>query len=219
MTIDRTGRRLQRFGRPLALAVLLLFAGPAAVYATDRSGSAVGAQDRVEDLAVCYARGTDAIGSAVGAIGDQPLDSTVNLADPDFARGLAFYRRCFDRGFSFTLLFNGEPALTVPDPATRTKETDAALQWANFVNNAFRAPGYVNTQHHMGSISSTVRGNRATMTSYLIATHVFGPTSANTGVNIVNGTYDDRVVRRQGRWLIAERHLDILSSVLVPQLL
>lgn len=212
--------RLRGSGRVMLLAGLLAFAGPAAVAGGDRHhGYRLSAQDRIEDLAVCYARGTDAIGRAVDAIGGQPLDSTVNLANPEFAEGLAYYRRCFDDGFSFTLLFNGEPALTVPDPATRSRDTDAALQWANFVNNAFREPGYSNTQHHMGSISSTVRGGKGTATSYLIATHVFGPTSANTGINIVNGTYDDVVVRRKGRWFIQERHLNIISSVLVPQVL
>lgn len=217
MTVDVMPLRRVKAGRPLLLAGLLLFAGPAAVagQGKDPAGPQP-AQDRIEDLAVCYARGTDAIGSAVDAVGDQPLDSTANLDNPGFAEGLAHYRRCFDRSFSFTLLFNGEPALTVPDPATRTGATDAALQWANFVNNAFRGPGYINTQHHMGSISSTVRGRQGTMSSYLIATHVFGPTSTETGVNIVNGTYDDVVVRRNGRWLIAERRLDIISSVLVP---
>lgn len=170
-------------------------------------------QDEVEDLAVCYAYGTDALGTAVNAVVDTNLDSTVNLADPQFAKGLAFYRKCFAKQFSFTLEFDGAFVLTVPDPATRTASTDAALQWANFVNNAFRGPGYRNTQHHMGSISSEIRGNNASMTSYLIATHAF---SNQSGVNVVGGTYKDDVIRKNGQWLILHRTLNITSSVVTP---
>ena len=113
----------------LALTIVL---GAQPVLADDdddrRHAPGLSAQDQVEDLPVCYALGTDALGRAVNAIGDQPLDSTANLADPDFAEGLAFYRKCFAKGFSFTLAFDGNPVLTVPDPATRTNATDAALE-------------------------------------------------------------------------------------------
>jgi SnoaL-like domain len=186
----------------------VLFCGSSQVWADS--------QDEVEDLAVCYAYGTDALGSAVNASIEANLDSTANLADPQFAKGLGFYRKCFAKQFSFTLEFDGVPVLTVPDPATRTASTDAALQWANFVNNAFRGPGYRNTQHHMGSISSEVQAQSASMTSYLIATHAFGPTSSQTGVNVVGGTYRDDVVRKNGRWLIAQRTLNITSAVVTP---
>jgi SnoaL-like domain len=169
-------------------------------------------QDEVEDLAVCYAYGTDALGSAVNATIDSNLDSTFNLTDPQFAKGLGFYRNCFAKQFSFTLEFGGVPVLTVPDPATRTASTDAALQWANFVNNAFRGPGYRNTQHHMGSISSQIHGQNASMISYLIATHAF----TAGGVSVVGGTYRDVVVRKNGKWLIAQRTLNITSSVVTP---
>ena len=110
--------------------------------------------------------------------------------------------------------FDGVDALTVPDPATRTKDTDAALQWANFVNNAFRGPGYKNTQHHMGSISSEIRGNSAQVVSYLIATHTYGPEGAQPegSTAVVGGTYTDEVVREQGRWVIKRRTLNITST-------
>ena len=204
----------------VALVTMSLVPGLTASAATDAGASGEVAQrvarDQIEDLVVCYARGTDALGRAVNAIGGQPLDSTVNLSDPDFAEGLAYYRRCFAEDFSFTLAFDGEPALTVPDPATATHDTDAALQWANFVNNAFREPGYKSTQHQMGSISSAADGNSGSAVSYLIAIHAYGPTSAKSGVNMVGGTYTDEVVRRRGSWLIRKRTLDITSSVDVP---
>jgi hypothetical protein len=174
-------------------------------------------QAEVEDLVVCYARGTDLLGSAVNAVptGDN-LDSTINTSDPVFAEALALYRRCFSTNFSFTLEFDGVPALTVPNPATRTPNTDAALQWANFVNNAFRGPGYKSTQHHMGSISSELNGQQAQVVSYLIATHVFGPSGEEPegSVSVVGGTYTDRVVRERGTWLIEQRTLNITSSVI-----
>jgi len=189
---------------------------PSAFAAPGGNAERSSAQDEIEDLVVCYARGTDTLGRAVNAIGGQPLDSTVNLADPLFAEALAIYRGCFADDFSFTLAFDGVPALTVPDPATVTPDTDAALQWANFVNNAFRGPGYRNTQHHMGSISSTVDGRHGTIVSYLIATHAYGPASTRTGVSVVGGTYSDEVIRRLGTWLIRQRTLNITSSVNVP---
>jgi hypothetical protein len=173
-------------------------------------------QAAVEDLPVCYARGTDTLGRAVNAVntlGD--LDSTINIGDPDFDAALALYRKCFSKDFAFTLQFDGVPVLTVPDPSTRTDQTDAALQWANFVNNAFRAPGYRSTQHHMGSISSEIHGNTANVVSYLIATHVFGPTGDQPegSTSVVGGTYTDKSVKIKGKWVIKDRTLNITSSV------
>lgn len=177
------------------------------------SSGASDAQSQIEDLPVCYARGTDTIGRAVNAPAGTDLDSTAALVDPTFTAGLEFFRRCFAPNFSFTLSNNGTAGRTVPDPATRTPKTDAALQWANFVNNAFRGPAYVATQHHMGSISSEVHGDKADMKSYLIATHMFGPKSTRTGVSVVYGTYIDVAVRIKGTWLLEHRTLDTTASV------
>lgn len=195
----------------LALASLLFASAASAEGFSHRQ------QAEVEDLVVCYARGTDLLGSAVNAVhtaGD--LDTTINTSDPVFAEALALYRRCFSSNFSFTLQFDGVPVLTVPDPASRTPTTDAALQWANFVNNAFRAPGYKSTQHHMGSISSELRGQQAHVVSYLIATHAFGPNGNEPegSVSVVGGTYTDRAVRERGQWVIDQRTLNITSSVI-----
>ena len=211
MTPDRIVRGARAVGATLVLlacAVPIANAGPK---------PSVAQQAAVEDLAVCYARGTDALGGAVDAVLSNPLDpeDPINIGNPRFDRGLAFYRACFSKGFAFTLEIDSAFVLTVPDPATRTPETDAALQWANFVNNAFRGPGYKSTQHHMGSISSKVRGKRARMVSYLIANHVFGPTSDGPegSVRVVGGTYTDKVVRERGRWRIKHRTLNITSDV------
>ena len=194
----------------------------AAVMATGVSLGAADAEEvaarmEIQDLPVCYALGTDAIGRAVTAPSSgADLDSTAAMVDPSFKEGLAHYRRCFAPSFTFTLSNRGSAGQKVPNPATRTQKTDATLQWANFVNRAFRGSSYVYTQHHMGSISSEVRGNEGTIESYVIATHAYGPASKATGVSVVYGTYTDKVVKIDGKWLIAERTLDIWSGAQIP---
>ncbi len=200
-----------------AIAILLFTLVSANVLAGGDKGKSSDAQQaRVEDLPVCYARGTDTIGRAVDtAISGVDPEDPVNIGNPNFDAALALYRSCFSEDFSFTLAFDGVPILTVPNPDTRTENTDAALQWANFVNNAFRGPGYKSTQHHMGSISSEVRGNKADIVSYLIATHAYGPNGAQPAgsVSVVGGTYTDKAVFKHGNWLLEERTLNITSSV------
>jgi len=197
------------------LVVLATMAGAHAALgaADDAKGSA---QDQAEDLPVCYARGVDAIGRAAAAPVNPDLDSTTALVDPNFKEGLEHFRRCFAPNFSFTLSNRGVVSRVVPDPAKRTTKTDAAVQWANFVNNTFRGAGYVYTQHHMGSIASEIHGNEGTVSSYLIATHVAGPTSKRTGVSVTYGTYTDKVARINGRWLITHRTLDTIAGAGIP---
>jgi hypothetical protein len=198
------------------VAAALLVCGASASAGKGDGAASSQHQNAVEDLPVCYARGTDLLGRAVNAVdtlGD--LDSTINVGDPEFDAALALYRDCFSKDFAFTLQFDGVTVLTVPDPATRTEQTDAALQWANFVNNAFRAPGYRSTQHHMGSISSEIQGDTAHVISYLIATHVFGADGDQPegSTSVVGGTYTDESVKQNGHWVIKDRTLNITSSV------
>lgn len=209
---SRVASRAKPWLLPAVVAVMLL---PFVSYADNKgAGSAL---QQIEDLVVCYALGTDAIGRATDAVGGQALDSTVNLSpaaySEGFAEGLAKYQECFADDFSFTLIVNDVPVATVPDPGL---SAEPALQWANFVNNAFRGSGYSNTQHHMGTIDIQAAGNTGSAQSYLIATHAYGPNSGRTGVNVVGGTYRDEVVRQKGRWLIRSRTLTITSSVNVP---
>ena len=198
--------RLQILG---AFVTLLLIGTNATA---DKRNIPKAVQAAVEDLTVCYARGTDSFGRAVGAtaVPSDPEDP-VNTADPDFAAGLALYRECFSKDFSFNLeVAPGVVAVTIPDPAGGAGQ-DGALQWANFVNNTFRASGYSSTQHHMGSISSEVHGKNAHMVSYLIATHTVG-NYPGTSITVVGGTYTDEVVRENGRWVILQRTLLLTSS-------
>ena len=173
--------------------------------------------NRPEDLPACYARGTDSIARGTTPAAGNDLNSTAGLSDPNFKAGYDFYKQCFTQDFAFTLSNRGVPGRVVPDPATRTPQTDPALQWANYVNNAFRGPGYYYTQHHMGSISAHVTGDKATVQAYLIATHFFGPASNRKGANVVYGTYTDEAVRAGGKWRIRRRTLDSMASVLIGQ--
>jgi hypothetical protein len=202
----------------MAAALLVLTTiqpGTAALNAEEGTDS-LSARRAVEDLVVCYSLGTDAIGKAVNAVGGQPLDSTVNLSDPNFAEGLAYYRRCFSQDFTFRIKSGNAIVLSVPNPATRTPSTDAALQWANFVNNSFRGAKYKGTQHLQGTIASAIDGNSASAQAYLVATQIYGPTAAFTGIVRVSGTYTDDDIRVGGQWLIQTRTLEITSSVHIP---
>ena len=80
--------RLQILG---AFVTLLLIGTNATA---DKRNIPKAVQAAVEDLTVCYARGTDSFGRAVGAtaVPSDPEDP-VNTADPDFAAGLALYAR------------------------------------------------------------------------------------------------------------------------------
>jgi hypothetical protein len=208
-------RKTMWAGAALLLAALAATMGSRAALASADDGGAT-AQDQAEDLPVCYARGVDAIGRAVTAPANPDLDSTTAMVDPNFKEGLEHFRRCFAPNFSFSLSNRGVVSRVVPDPAKRTVKTDAAVQWANYVNNVFRGAGYVYTQHHMGSIASEIRGNEGTVSSYLIATHVAGPTSKRTGVSVTYGTYTDKVARINGRWLITHRTLDTIAGAGIP---
>src|SRR3954471_22879883 len=76
-------------GVGLAIVSLLLLSSKPVVVAFADGGSRDSSDSShrhdVEDLVTCYSLGTDAIGRAVDAVGGQPLDSTVNLGDPNFA--------------------------------------------------------------------------------------------------------------------------------------
>ena len=171
-------------------------------------------QTAIEDLAVCYARGTDTLGRAVTAVISTGWEDTVNIGNAEFDAALALYRQCFSKDFSFDLEIPPfGVVVTRPDLA---QGNDGALQWANFVNDTFRGSGYVNTQHHMGSISSEVHGKTGHMVSYLIATHGLDSGFPPARVDIVGGTYTDEVVWEEGRWVILKRTLLLTSNVPAP---
>ena len=160
-------------------------------------------------LPITYAYATDCFGKAIDAEGDQPLDSRLNVDNPFFAEGLSLYRQIFSKDFTFSLMVEGVLIEVVPNPDS---QGDAVLEWANYVNNAFRKGQYKSTQHHIGSINSCILENSAVVQSYLIATHVYSEEAKDTGVSITWGTYTDEVSLEDGSWLIRARSLDVIST-------
>ncbi len=137
------------------------------------------AELEIQQLTSCYALGTDAIGRG-------------NLLE-----GKNIYRNCFTQDSVLTAIF--------PDGASETRYgTDS---WADFVYSVFQGNGYQATQHLMGTINISVENNKATMTSYLHATHK----RSETSIDVANGTYEDQVVKINGRWKIRNRTLKLID--------
>ena len=134
---------------------------------------------KVRELATLYALGTDAIGRS------------------DKAAGIAIYHQTFTSNARI-MVKNAPGTLSIGPEA-----------WADFVESVFRGSNYDRTQHLMGTVRAIVRGNRATMSSYLTSAH---HVADNSSVLVVLGTYNDVVVRVRGEWRIAERTLDVMTS-------
>ena len=167
----------------------------------------------IESLPVAYAYATDCLGHAVETMGDQSLESTFNMDNSFFAEGLSLYRKIFSKEFSFELVVEGRQIEVVPDPKNLKETEDAVLVWTNYVNNAFRKGLYKSTQHHIGSINSSIEGNNnAIVQSYLIATHVYSEVAPDTGVSMTWGTYTDEVILEEESWVIKNRRLDVIST-------
>ena len=166
----------------------------------------------IESLPVAYAYATDCLGRAVETVGNQPLESTFNMDNSFFAEGLSLYRKIFSKEFSFELVVEGRQIEVVPDPKNLKETDDAVLVWTNYVNNAFRKGLYKSTQHHIGSITSSIEENSAIVQSYLIATHVYSEVAPDTGVSMTWGTYTDEVILEEESWVIKNRRLDVIST-------
>jgi hypothetical protein len=138
------------------------------------------AQSEIEKLTVCYALGTDAIGRG------------------DIIEGKNIYQDCFTPDATITAIF--------PDGVT-TETRIGTNSWADFVAAVFQGNGYVATQHLIGTVNIAVKGNTATMSSYLHATHK----RSDTSIDVANGTYEDEVVNQNGRWKIRRRTLKLIT--------
>ena len=176
------GRRRVLLGATAAASGIALLgtAQPALADSTSR----VVDEGRIRQLSVNYALGTDAIGR-----NDKPA-------------GLALYAKTFtDRA---EIMVAGAPS---------TLRIGGAA-WADFVESVFRGSHYDRTQHLIGTINVLLgdgreERNRATMSTYLHATH---HVQDNASVLIVLGTYDDVVVRHGNDWRIARRTLSVMTS-------
>jgi SnoaL-like domain len=129
----------------IAAALVILIGGRFELASASQPNSEL----EIQKLTVCYALGTDAIGSG-------------NLQE-----GKNIYRDCFTQNATVTAIF--------PNGASETRiGTDA---WADFVYAVFQGNGYQATQHLIGTINISVQGSQATMSSYLHATHKLSDTS------------------------------------------
>ena len=139
----------------------------------------------IEQLTLDYAFGTDAIGRG------------------DMQKGKALYHNCFTADAVISVFF--------PRPSNDFSGTPDAVktgpdEWAELVASVFEGK-YSATQHLIGNIAVQVRGNTATMTSYLHATHK----RTDTCIDVANGTYEDEVVSSDGQWRIRRRTLKLIT--------
>jgi len=183
--------RLARVALIAGLSSLLLAGGLGlrasnATPSNNPSDSRVEAEVKIAKLTNCYAVGIDAIGQS------------------NVPAGLDIWDDCFTSDATFAVWFAGSNFNGPPDYTTV-----GTTSWGNFANSFFRNAGYVATQHLMGTIVVDVDGPTANMSSYLQASHFL----ADGSVDIAKGTYEDEVVRENGRWKIKRRTLKLISSM------
>ncbi|WP_437735005.1 nuclear transport factor 2 family protein [Sorangium sp. So ce1335] len=139
------------------------------------------ALQEIEQLEYCYAAGTDAIGRG------------------DLATGKQIFSKCFTPNAPVLIWEAGAapgdpPVVSVP----------SAEAWADFMAVLFAESGYVDTQHLISNVRIDILpgGNRAKITSYLIATHVYDPLSS---VQVAHGTYENEAVWTPSGWKLSKR--------------
>jgi len=143
------------------------------------------AESEIEQLSLCYARGTDAIGRG------------------DLQAGRSIYQKCFTDDAIIGASYPGADPSAPPDLVAIGPNA-----WADIVNDVFSSAGYLATQHMMTNIVVNVQGNKATMSSYLAATHVIDSTGS---IDLAHGTYVDEVVRTPKGWRIKKRTLNLIT--------
>ncbi len=79
------------------------------------------------------------------------------------------------------------------------------IKWA-----AKRLERYSKTQHQLGTQLIQVQGDEADAETYVVAYHWGNEGGAEREVMVVGGRYVDRLVRRDGRWLIRQRTLQAI---------
>lgn len=161
-------------------AVILLVAKPAE--GTSPNGvSELKALHEIEGLEYCYAAGTDALGRG------------------DFEEGKQIYAKCFTPNAPVIITAadagpNDPPAVSMP----------SAQAWADFLEVYFPASGFIRTQHLISNVRVDIHpnGNKATITSYLQATHVYDPMSS---IQVAHGTYNSEAVKTPYGWKLSKR--------------
>ncbi|MDO8861539.1 nuclear transport factor 2 family protein [Haliea sp. E1-2-M8] len=169
------------------------------------AGENLQVKNEVIDLMLCYGEGTDAFGEP---------------GNPDaFIDGLEIYQECFTEDAIFNLWpagtdFNDAPLVSVVGP----------LAWAeNIVDPAVpRNPvtglSISRGQHMLTNFKVETKGRTGTLSAYLSATRtIFDPdpvnpaTGAVTNVSVANGTYTLYVEKVQGKWMVNQLDLKLIS--------
>jgi len=127
-----------------------------------------------------YALGMDAVGNGLG-----------------IEKGAEYLRKGFTEDCVFEIIW--------PDGSS-TDETIGPDAWAAFAAQAFEGT-YTNTNHLMGTYDIEVKGNTATMSTHLNATHV----RYDGSVDYAEGVYYDDCVRVGGGWKSYHRALHFIS--------
>jgi hypothetical protein len=161
-------------------------------------------KEAIEDLMLCYGRGTDAIGN-----------STTN-ADP-LSAGEAIYAGCFTKDAVFRVWFPGTPFTSPAFPDPTIDPPDDTLigsnNWAVFVNGVFRSSGYTFTQHILTNMVANAHGNNGTLVAYLNASHVIQSSGVVTCLRVANGTYSLGVVKTSHGWRVKSLDLTLIDFV------
>ena len=162
-------------------------------------------KNEIIDLMLCYGKGTDTFGEP---------------GNPDaFTDGLEIYQECFTEDAIFNLWpagtdFNDDPPVTVVGPAA----------WAQYIVDP-AVPRDPDTglsisrgQHMLSNFMVETKGGAGTLTAYLSATRtVFDPSPVNpasgtvTKVSVASGTYTLHVEKVQGKWMVKQLDLKLIS--------
>ena len=162
-------------------------------------------KNEIIDLMLCYGKGTDTFGEP---------------GNPEaFADGLEIYKECFTEDAIFNLWpagtdFNDDPPVTVESPAA----------WAQFIvepsvpRDPVTGLSISRGQHMLSNFMVETKGGTGTLTAYLSATRtVFNPSPDNpvtgpvTKVSVASGTYTLHVERIQGKWMVKQLDLKLIS--------
>jgi len=181
------------FARAFAL---LTFSIALAGFAVDTFAHASSALNRrPEDLAFCYAKGTDAIGDASVALDD----------------AIVIYNQCFTEDAEFNVWFPQQPFTSQVDPdptaagfePTAPSPVGGPVAWAEFVDGVFRGNGYDFTQHIVSNVEVRREDDVAVVIFYLNASHIIsgeGVGGVSQCVAVANGVYTIKARREPGQW-------------------
>jgi len=162
-------------------------------------------KNEIIDLMLCYGKGTDTFGEP---------------GNPEaFADGLEIYKQCFTEDATFNLWpagtdFNDDPPVTVVSP----------VAWAQYIvdpsvpRDPVTGLSISRGQHMLSNFMVETKGGTGTLTAYLSATRtVFDPSPDNpvsgtvTNVSVASGTYTLYVERIQGKWMVKQLDLKLIS--------